>query len=282
MSQRPRPWEQSTQDLRTNWETQSGVLPLPADVESTAVDAGGVPAEWLSVPESDPSRAVLYFHGGGYVIGSVNTHRDVVQRICRATRSRALNVDYRLAPENKFPAAVDDAIRAYRWVLSQGIDAGNVVVAGDSAGGGLTMAMMLAVREAGDPLPRAAVLMSPWVDMEGSGESMVTKEDVDPTIRKSWLLRCAQDYLGDEDRKNPLASPLYGDLAGLPRILIQVGENETLLDDATRLAERARSAGVDATIDVWNEMIHLWQLLAPLVPEGQQAIDRIGEWVRSS
>ncbi len=280
MSERRRPWEQSTSELREGWETSAKLIPRPPDVVTEGTDAGGASSEWVSVPESDPARVVLYLHGGGYVIGSVNTHRDVVQRICRATGARGLTVDYRRAPENPFPAALDDATNAYRWLLDGGNQPEKMVVIGDSAGGGLTIAMMAAVRDAGLPLPGAAVVMSPWIDMEGSGESMVTKEELDPMIRKEWLLRCAADYLRDGDRRNPRASPLYADLPGLPPILIQVGENETLLDDAARLAERAKAAGIDVTLEVWDDMIHLWQLLAPMVPEGQQAIDRIGEWVQ--
>jgi acetyl esterase/lipase len=279
MNQR-HPWESTNQELHNNWEASAKLIPLPADVTTETVDAGGVSAEWVSVPGSDPSRVVLYFHGGGYVIGSGNTHREVVQRLCRASGARALNVDYRLAPDSRFPSAVNDATRAYRWLVAQGIEPADVVVAGDSAGGGLVMAAMVALRDAGDPLPGAAVALSPWVDLEASGESMMTKAEVDPVIQKPWLLQCAANYLGDADPHSPLASPLYADLTGLPPLLIQVGENETLIDDATRLAERAKIAGVDVTLEVWDEMVHLWHLLAPIVPEGQQAIDRIGEWMR--
>jgi acetyl esterase/lipase len=256
------------------------MIPLPADVTAEPVDAGGAAAEWVSVPVSDASRVILYLHGGGYVIGSLNTHRDVVQRLCRATGSRALNVGYRLAPENQFPAALDDAKSAYKWMLAQGTDPTKVVFAGDSAGGGLATALAISARDSGQPLPAAIVAMSPWVDMEGSGETMTTNEATDPTIRKEWLLRCAADYLGDGDRRNPLASPLHADLTGLPPMLIQVGAAETLVDDSKRLADNAKTAGVDVTLEVWDEMIHLWQLMAVMVPEGQQAIDRIGEWVR--
>jgi acetyl esterase/lipase len=280
MSQGPPPWEQTTKELREGWEAQRQMIPLPADVTAEPVDAGGAAAEWVSVPESDASRVILYLHGGGYVIGSLNTHRDVVQRLCRAMGSRALNVGYRLAPENQFPAALDDAKSAYKWLLAQGTDPTKVVFAGDSAGGGLATALAIAARDSGQPLPAAIVAMSPWVDMEGAGETMTTNEATDPTIRREWLLRCAADYLGDGDRRNPLASPLHADLSGLPPMLIQVGAAETLVDDSRRLADNAKKAGVDVTLEVWDEMIHLWQLMAVMVPEGQQAIDRIGEWVR--
>jgi acetyl esterase/lipase len=280
MFSRKHPWESTNREVHDNWEARSKLILLPADVATEAVDADGLSAEWVSVPESDPTRVLLYFHGGGFVIGSLNTHREVVQRLCRASGARCLNVDYRLAPQNRFPSAVDDATRAYRWLVAQGIEPRSIVIAGDSAGGGLVIAVMVALRDAGDPLPGAAVALSPWVDLEMSGESMVTKADVDPIIQKSWLLECAANYLGNGDRRAALVSPLYADLTGLPPLLIQVGENETLLDDATRLADRAKAAGVIVTLEIWDEMVHLWHHLAPMVPEGQQAIERIGEWVR--
>jgi epsilon-lactone hydrolase len=274
------PWERTTQELRDNWENTAGMLPVPGDTRIDAVDAGGVHAEWISAEGSEAQRVIMHLHGGGYVIGSLNTHRWFVQALCKASGARALNVGYRLAPENPFPAAVEDSTRAYRWLLGQGIEPSRVIIAGDSAGGGLAVATALAARDAGEPLPAALVCVSPWVDMEASGESMVTRAAADPLIQKEWLLKCAADYLGDGDRRSPLASPLFADLQGFPPMLVQVGDSETLLDDSRRLAELGRRAGIDVTLDIWKEMTHLWQLTALLVPEGQQAIDRIGEWVR--
>jgi acetyl esterase/lipase len=175
---------------------------------------------------------------------------------------------------------VDDAVKAYRWLLKQGVDPARVVIAGDSAGGGLTAATLVALRDGGDPLPAAGVLMSPWLDMEGSGESMTSKAAVDPIIQWEFLRIAAGHYMAGGDARAPLASPIYADLTGLPPLLIQVGGRETLLDDSTRLAERAKVAGVEVTLDVWDEMIHVWQLFAPLLPEGQQAIEQIGAWAR--
>jgi len=272
--------EPTTQERRDGWEASRALAPLPGDVIVEPVDAGSVPAEWISVPGGNASQTILYLRGGGYSFGSLGTHREVVQRICRASGCRTLNVAYRLAPENPFPAAVEDATLAYRWLLSQGVDPGNVVVAGDSAGGGLALALMIATRDAGEPLPRAAVVTSPWVDMTLSGESMKTRAADDPLIHEDWLRNCVADYVGDGDPRNALASPLYADLSGLPPLLIQVGECETLLDDSTRLAEQAKAAGVDVTLEVWPEMIHIWHIFAAMLPEGQQAIERIGEWVR--
>jgi len=189
-------------------------------------------------------------------------------------------IDYRLAPEHPFPAAVDDSVAAYRWMLAQGLKPSRIAVAGDSAGGGLTAATLVAIREAKLPLPAAGALLSPWVDMEGIGESMTTKDAVDPMVHKEGLLGMAKAYLGGQNPRSPLAAPLYADLAGLPPLLIQVGTSETLLDDAARLAERAKKAGVNVTYEPWQNMIHVWQIFAPMLDEGQQAIEKIGAFVR--
>lgn len=254
--------------------------PLDEDVKCEKVDAGGIPGEWISTPESVAERAILYLHGGGYTIGSINTHRPMISRISRAAGARALAIDYRLAPENPFPAAVEDATAAYRWLISTGVESAGLVIAGDSAGGGLTVATLIALRDAGEPVPAAGVCISPWVDMEALGESMRTKADADPMVTREGILQMAKAYLGDVDARTPLASPVYADLKGLPPLLIQAGTAETLLDDATRLAERAKSAGVDVVLEPWEEMIHVWHAFAAMLPEGQQAIERIGEFVR--
>jgi acetyl esterase/lipase len=205
----------------------------------------------------------------------------MVSRVSRATAARALLVEYRLAPENRFPAAVEDALTGYRWLISNGADPARMVIAGDSAGGGLTVATLVALRDAGDRLPAAGVCISPWLDMEAKGESMKTRVDRDPWIDPGHIKLGAEMYLGEGgDRRNPLANPLHADLTGLPPLLVQVGDSEVLLDDSTRLAERAKAAGVDVTLEVWDEMVHVFQGFAFMLPEGQQAIDRIGEFVR--
>jgi acetyl esterase/lipase len=223
---------------------------------------------------------ILYVHGGGYVIGSINTHRELINRFSKAANARVLALNYRLAPEHPFPAPVDDATAAYRWLLSQGIQPNRVVVSGDSAGGGLTIAALVAIRDAKLPTPAAGVCLSPWVDMEGTGETMTTKASVDPMVQKQGLLEMASLYLSGKDPKSPLASPLYADLKGLPPLLIQVGEAETLLDDANRITQRAKAAGVQVSLEVWPEMIHVWQMFAAVLPESQQAIDGMGKFVR--
>src|SRR5208283_3986184 len=199
---------------------------VPADVICEKVNAGGVDAEWIAAPRANADRVILYLHGGGYVIGSINTHRAMVSRIARASNARALALDYRLAPEHPFPAAVEDATAAYRWLLAQGYKPGKIVISGDSAGGGLVLATLLALRDAQTPLPAAAVPISAWSDMEGTGASMKTRASKDPMVANGSLLDMAKVYVGNADRRNPLASPLHGDYRGLPPMLMQVGDAE--------------------------------------------------------
>ena len=248
-------------------------------INTETVDADGVPAEWVSAPDAG-GGAILYLHGGGYVTGSVISHRGMAANLSRASGCRVLTIDYRLAPEHKHPAQVEDAHTAYRWMLKNGADASSLVVAGDSAGGGLTVATLLAARDAGDPMAAAGVCMSPWVDMEATGESMMTKAGVDPMVQKEGILDMAANFLGDGDRRDPLAAPLHAYLAGLPPLLIIVGAAETLLDDAVRLHEKAEAAGVDSTLEVWDDMVHIWPWFAPFLPEGRQAMERMGGFVK--
>ncbi|HVN63094.1 MAG TPA: alpha/beta hydrolase, partial [Candidatus Binataceae bacterium] len=210
-----------------------------------------------------------------------NTHRALAGRISRASAARVLLIDYRLAPENPFPAAVEDAVAGYKWLLAQGQKPARLAIAGDSAGGGLTVAALVAIRDAKLPLPAAGVCLSPWVDLEGVGETMTSNDATDPMVHKEPLVDMAKLYLGGKDPRTPLAAPLYADLAGLPPMLIQVGGAETLLDDSRRIAERARKAGVNVTLEPWDDMIHVWQMFAPILDEGQKAIERIGEFVRT-
>ncbi len=265
---------------RAGFEQMAGMFPVDADIKSEPVTANGVKSEWVSAPDADPGRAILYLHGGGYVIGSINTHRSLAGRLSRAAKARVLVIDYRLAPEHPFPAAVDDSLAAYRWMLARGLKPSRIAVSGDSAGGGLTAATLVAIKDAKLPMPAAGALISPWVDMEGIGESMSTKDSVDPMVHKDGLLGMAKAYLGGQNPRSPLAAPLYADLTGLPPLLIQVGTSETLLDDASRLAERAKKAGVNVTYEPWEHMIHVWHLFAPMLDEGQQAIEKIGAFVR--
>lgn len=276
----PRTGDVPPVEARAHLEAMCSVFEPPGDLRCTPIEAGGARAEWIVPEPVSRARTLLYLHGGGYMVGSPNTHRDLTQRLARAADARVLSVDYRLAPEHPFPAAVDDAVAAYRFLLRSDVPPARIAIAGDSAGGGLTVATLLALREAGDPLPAAGVCLSPWTDLAGTGESMRTKVDEDPMCDWPRLSRMAAFYLGEVDPRTPLASPLYADLRGLPPLLIQVGTAETLLDDATRLAERARAAGVDVALEVWPDMIHVFQAFAMLLPEARDAIDRIGGFLR--
>lgn len=266
-------WEQRRADM----EERQRSLVLPDDVVCEPAMADSVPCEWIQCGNATGS-ALLYLHGGGYALGSIATHRYLIQRLARACSGRALAVDYRLAPENPHPAALDDSLTAYRWLCDRGVTPESIILAGDSAGGGLAAATLLALRDAGDPLPAGAVLLSPWTDLTGSGESLRRKADEDPMVTAEGLTAMAAAYApgrcGD-----PLVSPHFGDLDGLPPLLIQVGSAEVLLDDSRRLAERATAAGVTVDLEVWDEMIHVFQAF-PMLEESERAIDNIGSWVR--
>jgi epsilon-lactone hydrolase len=265
-------------ERRAQYERAEKVFPTPPEVKVERVTAPVAPAEWLRPPSAAPGRVVLYLHGGGYVIGSPRSHRHLAAAIATAARSSALLLEYRCAPEAPFPAAVDDAMAAYRWLLDQGVSAGGIVIAGDSAGGGLTVATLLALREAGLPLPAAGVCISPWVDLTCSGASYASKAATDPIVKRAGVDEMARAYLGAADRRTPLASPLFADLRGLPPLLIHVGSEEVLLDDSVQLAERAKAAGVDTTLEVWDQMIHVWHWFLPLLDEAEQAVAAIGQF----
>jgi epsilon-lactone hydrolase len=255
-------------------------FPSAPQVKCEPVSAGGVKAEWITAPNAAADRAILYLHGGGYIMGSINTHRELIARLSKAAQARILALDYRLAPEHPFPAPVEDTTAAYRWMLAQGLKASRIAVAGDSAGGGLTVAALVAFREAGLPMPAAGIPISPWVDLEAIGESMKSRASQDPIVRPEMIREIANVYLAGQNPRSPLAAPLYADLHGLPPLLIHVGDAEALLDDSRRLADRAKAAGVNVTLEVWPEMPHVWHLFAHFLPEGQRAIDRAGEFVR--
>ena len=268
-------------ERRAQYERAEKVFPTPPDVKVERVNAPAAPAEWLRPPSATPGRVVLYLHGGGYVIGSPRSHRHLAAAIAGAAGASALLLDYRLAPEHPFPAAVEDATAAYRWLLDQAIAPEHIVIAGDSAGGGLTVATLLALREARVPLPAGGVCISPWVDLTCSGASYATKAAADPIVRRAGVEEMARAYLGATPPRTPLASPLFADLRGLPPLLIHVGSDEVLLDDAVRLAERAKAAGVDATLEIYDRMIHVWHWFLPMLDEAQTAVEAIGRFVRS-
>ena len=265
---------------RAGMEAATSLWPVPEDTSVERVEADGVPCEWVAAPGAAADRAILYVHGGAYTTGSLATHRRHVAQLSAATNARVLNVDYRLAPEHPHPAAVEDAVAAYRWLTTaERLDPSRVVLCGDSAGGGLAVATLLALRDAGRPRPAGAALISPWTDLTFSGASHDTRVDLDPMCSRASLSPSAEAYIGDGDPKAPLISPAHADLAGLPPLLIHVGDHETLLDDSTMLAERASAAGVDVELWVAPEMIHVWHVFAGMVPESDVALAALGRWI---
>ena len=278
---RPAPATQDVIESRARFEKMGGFLGGAPDAKCEKVDVDGVPAEWVSAPDVDASRAVLYLHGGGYAIGSINTHRRLAFDISAASGARVLLLDYRLAPEHPFPAAVDDAATAWRWLLKQGFANTKLVIAGDSACGGLTIATLVNLRDRKLGLPACAVAISPWVDLEGVGTSMTARSEQDPMVQKDGLLWMAGLYLNGKDAKTPLAAPLHADLKGLPPILVQVGTAETLLDDATRIAERLHRAGGEVKLSVWPNMLHVFPLFAPILSEGMEGCREIGQFIKA-
>lgn len=270
------------QQLRRGIDEACRLMPAPpaaARYESLEI-AGGVAAVRVTYGDDEPERALLYLHGGGYIFGSsMTTHRDLLWRLAQVGRAAVLSVDYRLAPEHPFPAAIDDVVAAYRWLLERW-PAESLAIAGDSAGGGLALATLLRLRDEKTTLPAAAVLLSPWTDLAATGQSLIDNLDKDTVLPGDRLREGAELYLAGTDPHEPYASPLYGDPTGLPPILIQVGSDEVLLDDSQRLAQRLEEHDVPVVLDIWREMPHVWQVLAMFLPEGKLAIERIGYFLR--
>ena len=271
---------QTIAQARQTFRAMQALIPRPPRGTRTApVDAGGVKADLIVTPASRADRHVLYLHGGGYRLGSPATYRHFTWRIAAATRARLLAIDYRLAPEHPFPAALDDAVAAYRWLLAERGDPRRMAVVGNSAGGGLALALLLKARNDGLPLPAAAVALSPWTDLALTGASLRLNAESDPMLNADDVPAFAADYLAGADPRNPYASPLYGDPSGLPPTLIQVGDDEILRDDAVRMADRMRGANCHVELQIWPRTPHVWQLLAPLLPEARAAIAEIGGFV---
>jgi monoterpene epsilon-lactone hydrolase len=275
-----RGWDRNTPvaQMRIDWDAAFETCTVP--VSCKPVSAAGVAGEWIAARNAQAGKAILYFHGGGFRLGSVSSHRELIARIAEASGCRVLAINYRLAPEHRFPAPLEDAVAAYRWLLDQGLGAEDVVLAGDSAGGNLVLAAMLSLRQRGARLPAAALLMSPWTDLAATGASYISRADADPIHQRPMVTALAKNYLGgDGDPRDPMASPLYAELAGLPPLLIQVGDRETVLDDSVMFAEKARAAGVDVELQVWDGMIHVFQMFAAELPEACRAIDSIAEFI---
>jgi acetyl esterase/lipase len=279
LGSKPRPvgWE----ERRRRLDEVGSVWPASTDVVFETVDIGGSPAEFSSVADADPSGALLFFHGGGYCSGSILSHRRMVSEAGRACGLRTLAVGYRLAPEHPFPAAFDDAVAAFSYLRKQGVAAAKIVVGGDSAGAGLTLALLQHLRDAGEEAPACAWLASPWTDLTMSGDTMASKDAVDPLIHRAYLEELAQAYVPDGmNRKDPRLSPLFADLRGLPPLLIQVGSDETLLADSTRFAAAAGAAENAVTLEIWPHMIHAWPLWNARLEPGRRALAHVGDFVR--
>jgi epsilon-lactone hydrolase len=279
LSSKPRPvgWP----ERRKRLDEVGNVWPVAEDVQLTAVDVNGMPGEYSMVPGSDPSRVLMFFHGGGYCSGSIRSHRRLVTEAGRAARMRTLTVAYRLAPEHPFPAAYDDALTAWRFLRNQGIAAANIAIGGDSAGAGLSLALISRLCDAHEQLPACGWVVSPWTDLTMSGSTFVSKAAADPLIHKEYLNELADAYLpAGMDRKDPRVSPLYADLRNFPPMLIQVGSDETLLDDATRLATQAGAADVAVTLEIWPHMIHAWPLWNAQLEDGRRALASAGSFIR--
>src|SRR6266480_1715316 len=275
---RPVGWAERRQRL----DDIGSVWPVADDVKLEAVDVTGLGGEWSIAPNSDPSRVLMFFHGGGYCSGSIVSHRRMVTEAGRAAGMRTLAIAYRLAPEHRFPAAYDDALTAWRFLRNQGIPAERIAVSGDSAGAGLAMGLICRLRDAREERPGCAWLVSPWTDLTMSGSTFAIKGAVDPIIHKEYLNELADAYLPrGMDKKDPRVSPLYANLTGFPPLLIQVGSAETLLDDATRLAKVAGAAYVSVTLEVWPHMIHAWPLWNANLEPGRRALASAGAFIRA-
>lgn len=269
------------EESRKGLEVLASIMKLPNDVKIETVDINGMNAIWISVPISNPDNIILYLHGGGYMEGSLTSHQDLVMRISRAAKARVLLVDYRLAPEDPYPAAVEDAVKSYKWLIeNQKIDPKKIVIAGDSAGGGLTLVTLIKLRDDNISLPAAGVCLSPWTDLALTGDSYHQNARSDPFLKYYDIAFMAYLYVGDNDPKNPYISPLYADLHGLPPILIHVGTNELIEDDSISFAEKAKKAGTDVKLEIFDDMIHVFQAFSGWAPEGQDAIDKIGEYIQ--
>jgi len=270
----------SVDEIRNIMESLTKYAKLPSNITVERLDLNGIAAEWIYTDEMRGNKAVLFLHGGGYNICSLNTHREIAAFIADASGAKVLLTDYRLAPEHPFPAALEDATSAYRWLLEVGYNGKHIALAGDSAGGGLAIATANSLRDAGDPPPASIVCMSPWTDLSLTGESIKSKSKIDPMIDVASVRVMAENYVGDGDPRNPLISPLYADLRDLPPMLIHVGSDEILLDDSIRIAKKAEDAGVDVTLKIYQQLWHAFHLNAKIMPEAKSAVGDIGIFIQ--
>ncbi len=272
--------KKSIQELREEHIASGSIIPLPENTDYEYVDANGVPSEWITCNKTNSDGVFMFIHGGGYYRGSTKASRATVARISSVSGLRCLSINYRLAPEHPFPAAINDTYQAYKWLLGQGIRSKDIVVGGISAGGGLTLALLIKLIITKHPLPAGAIPISPWTDMTQSGETMKSNAESDPSISKEYLDRWAKLYLAGASPETPLASPLFADVVGLPPLLIQVGSAETMLDDSRRFAEKAKNSLVDVEYEVWKDMFHGWHGSAHILNDAQMAIESIGRFCR--
>jgi acetyl esterase/lipase len=253
---------------------------VPKGVEINKFEIAGIPSAWISPSNADQDKVILHLHGGGYVLGGIDSQQMMCILMAQTLKMKVLLPEYRLAPENPFPAAVDDALKVYRWLLAQGYHPGNIIVSGDSAGGGLGLATVLSLRDAGEALPAAVACMSPWADLTFKGGTYITKAKAEAVLREDVLREWASYYIGTEKPDHPLISPVYADFRGFPPLLIQVGSDEILLDDSRMLAEKAKADGVEVTLKIWDDLWHVWQALGKLIPESKKAFEEMGQFVR--
>ena len=269
--------------LRLAVDADSERFPVGPDVSIERLSVGvGVPAEWTWTAAADPARVVLYLHGGGYMFGSILSHRHLVAEIGRASGSRTLAIDYRRSPENPFPAAVDDALASYQFLLERGFEPRHIAIAGDSAGGGLVISSLVAIKQAGLPQPVCGWVISPWVDMEALGETFTSRADADPMVKREIIIDFAKAYLNGADPRSPLASPVHADLRGIAPLLIHVGASEVLLDDALNLARTAGAADVSVRLEIWPEMVHIWHVFHRILRDGHEAVQAGAKFLREA
>jgi epsilon-lactone hydrolase len=267
-------------EIRRGAERLAKLTRLPSRARVERIESDSISGEWVCAKEAREDRAILYLHGGGYNFGSPDTHRELAACISMASSASVLLLDYHLAPEHPFPAALEDAVFAYRWLLKNGFTGGKIALAGDSAGGGLAIATSISLRDEGNPPSSSIACISPWTDLEMSGDSIKTHAAIDPMLNLRSMELMASNYIGGNDPRNPLISPIYADLEGIPPTLIHVGTDEMLLDDSTRIAERAKNAGVDLTLKIYDKMWHVWHLNARFMPEAKNAVKEFGSFIR--
>ena len=273
--------DKTINEMRRGMESLAKLARLPSKTRVEKVTINEISAEWICAAEALEDRAILYLHGGGYNICSPNTHRELAANISIVSGAKVLLPDFRLAPEHPFPSALEDAISAYRWLLDTGLKGAKIAIAGDSAGGGLSIATAISLRDSGEPPPALVVCISPWTDLEMSGHSIKTQAKIDPMLNLQSLKIMATNYIGNGTARDPLISPIYADLNGISPLLIHVGSDEILLDDSTRIAQKAKRSGVDVTLKIYDHMWHVFHLNARLMPEAKNAIKELGAFIRN-